>query len=259
MPALYNFSMTEVLAFALVLLRMAGFVVTMPIFGTANVPVQVKILFAFIMTIVIFPQIGWKAMSMDIDSLMIMTLAAKEVFVGLVFGYLARLFFISVTMAGQIMSVSLGLSAAQLFDPMMGESSTSFDQFFVILASIFFLAINGHHIMIAGIFDSFTLVPLNKIGLSFTPFGGFGIIAEQIMAIAVKMSAPILISILFMNVAIAVIGRAVPQINILITSLPLNILAGFFILFLALPLLLWQMHGLVNVTADELFRFVKAL
>ncbi len=259
MPAIYNFSLTEVVAFALVLMRMAGFVIAMPIFGTPNVPVQVKVLLSLVMAFVLFPQIGWKSLSIDIDSVMIITLAVKEVFVGLVIGFLARLFFIAVSMAGQIMDVSLGLSTAQLFDPTMGESSSAFDQFFVILASIFFLAINGHHILIAGLFDSFTLVPLGKVGLSFTPFGGFGMIVEQIMSIAVKMSAPILISILFMNVAVAVIGRAVPQINILITSLPLNILAGFFILFLALPLLLWQMHGLVNVTADQLFRFVKAL
>ncbi len=259
MPNIYTFSMTEILAFALVLLRMAGFVFAMPIFGSNMVPAPVKILFALALTFVLFPQIGWRKLSFDVDSVMIITLAVKELFVGLVLGFLARIFFFAVSMAGEIMSVSLGLSEAQLFDTTMGGSMSSFDQFFVILASIFFLAINGHELLIAGIFQSYSIVPLSKVGLALTPFGSFGIIIETVMLIAVKMSAPILVSILFLNLAVAVVGRAVPQINILITSLPLNILAGFIVLFVTLPLLLWEMHGLSNLTAIELIRFVKAL
>jgi flagellar biosynthetic protein FliR len=168
------------------------------------------------------------------------------------------MFFIGVSMAGQIMSISLGISAAQLFNPTMGESSTAFDQLFVTIASLFFLAINGHHILISGIFDSFALVPIAKTGLALEVFGHFGEVCQKVMAVALKMSAPIMVSILFMNVAIAVVGRAVPQINILITSLPINILAGFFIMMVALPLLLWEMRDFVQMTAGELFRFVKA-
>lgn len=258
MESVYNFNMTELLAFALVLLRMCGFVVAMPIIGTMNVPASAKVLLALAMTFIVFPQVGWQKLAVDLESSQLITYAVKEIFIGFSFGFVARLFFNAVAMAGQIMSVSLGLSAAQLFNPTMGETSTAVDQFYVILASIFFLSINGHHLLISGIFETFSLVPITKSSISILGLGEFGVITQKIMVIALKMSAPILVAILFMNVAIAVMGRAVPQINILVTSLPVNALAGFFMMFVALPLLLWQMTEVLNITTTELFKLIRS-
>jgi len=259
MENVYNFNMTELLAFALVLLRMLGFVVAMPVIGTANIPAQIKILFALTMSFVLFPQVGWQKLTTDIESIAIVTLAIKEVFVGLAFGFIARLFFMAVLMAGQIMSVTLGLSAAQLFNPGVGEVSTAFDQFYMVLATLFFFAILGHHSLISGIFQTFEIVPIQKTSISLLGSSSLAGMTSMVMALAVKMSAPIIIAILFMNVAVAVVGRAVPQINILITSLPINILAGFFVMFIALPLMVWQMSDLLSTTTEELMKYVKTL
>lgn len=257
MESVYNFNPAELLAFSLVLLRMIAFVVTMPIIGSVNVPTSAKILFALLMSFILFPQVGWNKLHVDVESLSIMTLAIKELFIGLTFGFLARMFFMAITMAGQIMSVSMGISSAQLFNPAMGDTSAAMDQFFVTLASLFFFAIQGHHVFIKGIFDTFQIVPLDQMTISFDAFASLGGYTQAITAIALKISAPILVSILFMNLAIAVVGRAVPQINILITSMPINVLAGFLVLFVSLPLLIWQMQDLLNFTAEELFTFIK--
>lgn len=258
MESVYNFNMTEILAFALVLFRMIGFVIAMPIVGTSSVSASTKVLLSLALTFIAFPQVGWAKLTADIESMTIITIAIRELFVGLSFGFLARMFFMAVTMAGQIMSVSLGLSSAQLFNPSVGEVSTALDQFYVILASIFFLAINGHHTLVSGIFETFQIVPIDKELLSFVGLQDFGTLVQKITVVAVKMSAPILMGILFMNLSVAIIGRAVPQINILITSLPINVMVGFFIMFVALPLLIWQMSELLDLTATELFRFVKS-
>jgi flagellar biosynthetic protein FliR len=122
---------------------------------------------------------------------------------------------------------------------------------------MFFYAIQGHHILISGIFTTFDLVPLSKMTIELGGVGSFAVLVSKVTAMALKLSAPIMVAILFMNVAIAVVGRAVPQINILITSLPVNALSGFFIMFFALPLMIWKMTDLVNLTADELFKFIK--
>jgi flagellar biosynthesis protein FliR len=256
--SVYNFSMTEILAFALVLLRMSAFIVTMPVFGASTVPTPIKILFALSMTFVVFPQIGWRQLTADIESLTIVSMAVKEVAVGLFFGFVARLFFSAVSMAGQVMSVSLGISAAQLFNPAMGETSTAFDQLYVALASLFFLSVNGHHLLITGLVDSFHMISLQNTSLHLMGLQDFGVIVQKITVIAVKMSAPLMVTILFMNIAIAVVGRAVPQINILITSLPVNILIGLLVVMFSLPLLIWQMNDLLGVTSTELFRLLKS-
>lgn len=258
MTSLYNFNMKELLAFALILLRIIGFFVSMPIIGSVNVPPSVKVLLSLSMTMVIFPHVGWAKLTSSIEHLDIITLAIKEMFVGLFFGFLARMFFMAITMAGEVTSISMGVSAAQLYNPTMGESSTALDQFYVTIASIFFLSINGHHILISGIYKSFELVPITKTALNLSGLQSFGVLVQTITEIALKMSAPILVTILFTNVAIAVIGRAVPQINILITSLPVNILVGFAVIFAGLPLFILEMHDLINISTAELFKFVKS-
>jgi len=250
--------MTEILAFALVLIRLSGFIVTMPIFGGAMVPTPVKILFALAMAMVIFPQMGWRKLDVDLESLSIVAMAVKEAAVGLFFGFIARLFFSAVSMAGQIMSVSLGISAAQLFNPAMGETSTAFDELYVTLASMFFLSVNGHHVLLSGLVDSFHMVPLQATSIHLMGLQDFGVIIQKVMVIGLKMSAPLMVTILFMNIAIAVVGRAVPQINILITSLPVNILIGLMVVVVSLPLLIWQMHDLLGITSDELFKLLKS-
>lgn len=258
MGSIFDFNTNQLLAFALVLLRMIGCVVSMPIIGTVSVPVSVKVLLSLALTFIFYPQVGWSNLNVGIEELSIINLAIKEIFIGFCFGFVARIFFMAVVMTGEVISISLGISAAQLFNPTMGESSTALDQFYVTLASLFFLSIGGHHLLISGLFQTFTMIPIEQVALNFNGLQEFGSLVQKVMAIALKMSAPVMVTILFTNVAIALIGRAVPQINILITSLPVNILVGFAVMFVSLPLLILEMNDLLNFSTAELFNFIKS-
>ena len=260
MPSIYQFSETEILAFFLVLLRMSAFVVSWPVFGVDNVPSSVKILFAFVLSLLVFPVIGWENMPVttSIESMSIIWLAIKEIFIGLSMGYLARFFFFAVSIMGEIVSVSLGLSSAQLFTPSLGGRATASTQFLLVLATLFFLAVKGHHLFLAGIVDSFRIIPLSDLALSLESFGKIGVFAQEIMVMGLKMCSPLMVSILFLNVMMAVIGRAVPQINVLITSMPVNVMVGLIILIISLPLVMHQMNDLLELTASRLFQMVKS-
>ena len=258
MASLYQFNEMEILAFFLVLLRISGFVVTWPVFGVETVPASVKILLGLILAIILFPSVGWQKLQADLNSQQLVWFAIREVFIGLSIGFLARAFFYIFAVAGQVISVSMGLSSIQLFNPAMGDRLSAFEQFFVGLGTLFFLGIDGHHIFLSGLTDSFTLVPLSGDLISSAFFGQMGAIVHEITTIGVKISAPVLIAILFMNVAMAVIGRAVPQINVLITSLPVNIMVGFLVTFASLPLIIWQMHDLLDLTAERVFQMLKS-
>ena len=259
MENIYNFSETEMLAFALVLFRILGFVISMPVFGTQSVPVQVKVLFSLSMAFILFPVVGYQNLDVALTDVMAANLAIKEIFVGLVFGYLVRIFFMSLSMAGQIISVSLGVASAQLFNPAFGDSGSSFDQFFMILGTLFFLAIEGHHIFIGGIVDTYRLIPIESLSLDFTSFAQVAGIVQEATAVAIKFAAPVFVTILFTNAAMGLIGRTVPQINILITSLPVNTMVGLFVMFISLPMLIWQMEDLLQSTAEMVFSVMKEL
>lgn len=259
MESLYQFSEVQLLAVALVLFRVSAFVIAMPVIGVAQIPVQIKILFALSMTFVMFPVVDWKPLSTELSNAEALLLVAKEVTVGFVFGFLGRMFFMALAMAGQIISVSMGVASAQLFNPAFGESSSAFDQFFLILGTLFFFAINGHHLMIAGMAQTFELIPLYQFSLDLSGFAALIPISEEIIHIALKFAAPVMVTIIFTNLAMGVVGRAVPQINILITSLPVNTLAGLFVLFIGMPLMVWQMQGLMNTTMGAIFQLMKGL
>lgn len=257
MESVYNFKPEELLAFGLVLLRISTFILTMPVIGTASMPNQIKILTALMITFIVFPSVGFQKLALNFDNFDIVTYAIKEVFVGIVFGFFTRLFFMVVTMAGHLMSISMGISQGQLFNPALGDTVSPFDQFYSILATLFFLAVNGHHMFISGIVQTYDIVTLANVNLSFAGLPGVAEMVSHAMATAVQIGAPIMISILMVNVGMALIGRAVPQINILITSLPVNTLAGMLMMIFTMPLLLSEMGSLLNITTNEVFALLK--
>src|ERR1700677_1911891 len=151
--------------FALVLVRISSMFVTMPIVGTRMVPNQVKILLSVATAFVLFPflrthsqlALSWK------DDLILLIL--REAFLGVFMGFLCRMIFMSVEMAGQILSFSIGLSAAQLVNPSFGESSSVMEQFEIVLGTLIFLGINGHHVFFEALYRSFELAPIVAIGI----------------------------------------------------------------------------------------------
>lgn len=254
---IYRFTQVELLSFALILIRVASFLVSWPVFGSGVVPPHVKVLFALLFSFILYPVVGHKVFTSDILSEQIIMLAGREVIIGLVIGYLTRIFFLAVSMAGYLVSTSMGLSTAQILNPMLSENSTAMEQFLTILATLFFLSINGHQIFISAFVQSFEVIPLTQASLSFGGFTHFGSIAQAILIIAIQLSAPILISLLFMNIAMAIVGRAVPQINVLVTSLPVNIMVGFFVLSVSIPYFVWQMRHLLEETTVQVFTMMK--
>lgn len=257
MESVYNFSPTEILGFALVLIRVASFVVSMPVIGTTNVPPQVKLLLAFTITLAIFPAVGWQKLNVDFESFAIVSYALKEAFVGLAFGFFTRMFFMAIMMAGQIMSITVGISSAQLYNPSAGETMSPFDHFYTIVGTLFFLAINGHHLLLSGIVHTFSMIPLIESAVSLQGLQGVTDLVVSATKMALQISAPILISILVVNMAMALVGRAVPQINILMTSLPVTTLAGLAIAFLTMPLLFREFASFLNLTTEQVFALMK--
>lgn len=257
MESVYQFKPEELLGFGLVLLRLSTFIFIMPVIGTAQMPNQIKILTALMLTFIVFPTVGWQKLNLSFDNFDIVTYGLKEMFVGVVFGFFTRLFFMVIMMAGHLMSISMGISSAQLFNPSLGETVSPFDQFYTILATLFFLAVNGHHMFLQGIVDTYSIIPLKDISISFAGLPGVADMVTNAMATAVQIGAPIMISILMVNVGMALVGRAVPQINILITSLPVNTLSGMLVMIFTMPLLLGEMGTLLHSTTNEVFNLLK--
>jgi flagellar biosynthetic protein FliR len=256
---LYQFPEGQIIAFALVLMRIIAFVVTWPVFGSANVPVTLKVLLALILAMMVFPTLHFTNTDLISMGDQIIMMSAREIFIGFSLGFLMRMFFFAVSVMGEIVSVTMGLSAAQLYNPAMGSQSNVVEQFELILATLFFLSFNGHHIFISGMVQSFTTVPVASMSLNYHAFATIGTAVQEILVIGLKMSAPVLVAVFMTNIAMGVLGRAVPQINVLVTSMPVTVMLGLVILIITTPLFVSEMGGLVNVMAEHFFQFMKVI
>lgn len=258
MPGYYNFSEPEILAFIMVFIRMAAFMVSVPVFGVSLIPNPIKILTAVVLAILVFGFVEWRSLTTSFDNLQILWLAGKEAFIGVAFGLLGRMFFYALNVAGELVSISMGLANAQIMNPMTGGHSTTMDQFKVGLATLLFLGLNGHHLFFTGIIQSFDTLPLSLNAVNLAGFKEIGLFGQQIIEIGIKISAPVMVAIFFSNLTIAIVGKAVPQINVLVTSLSVNIAVGFVVMIVALPLLVQQMEGFLELSTLKVFEFFKA-
>ena len=259
MPSIYQFSEIEIITFSLVLLRMSAFIVSWPVFSGTSVPQPLKILMALVIALLVFPVLNTANINAEVLNQQLIWLAVREVFVGVVLGYLCRFFFFVISVAGQLISTSIGLANAQILNPALGTTGSPVEQFQVALATLFFLAINGHHLFLGGLVESFELVPLSVAGLNIQVFSQAGGMVQEIVVMGIKISAPVMVAIFFMNLAMGIVGRAVPQINVLITSLPVNILVGFLVMIVSVPLFIVEMGDLLNMMTERLFYVMKEL
>ena len=251
----------QILMFGLILLRMSAFVATAAIFSIANIPAPLKILAAVVFTIVIFNAVATNEALVRLSESQgdLLLLAGREVLVGIVLGFVTRLFFFAVSMAGEIVSVSTGLGQAQMYNPMMGSMSNAMEQFYSIIATLVFLGMNGHHTLILGIVESFASTPVAELSFGYSSFAEMVMKIQNFFIIGIKISAPVLISMIVIQLGMALLSRVVPQINVMVTSASVTVLIGFLIMFVSLPLLVMQMSDVVDFSMNEFFKFLRTV
>ena len=259
MLSLFYLPEAQILLFALILLRMMAFVVSAAVIGSPTVIVPVKVLFSIVLAVLMFPLVKVQNPDYLVISNEIIGLAAREIIIGLSMGFLTRLFFFAVSMTGDLLSITMGLSSSQLFNPMMGTNGSSLEQFYSTVGTLVFLSINGHHLLIGALTQSFELVPVSSLSMNVGPFGEMALFAQDMFLMAVKMCAPVMVAILATNVGMGILGRAVPQINVLVTSMPVTIMLGIVLVFMTLPLMVIEMNGVLDVTVAKLFAVMKAI
>lgn len=256
---IYNLFELEVFAFLLVLARMSAFIVAWPVFGSMNVPPQVKVLFSILMSIMIYPIVKESMLVPLVSLQQLIFYVMKEVLVGLSLAFVSHLFFFGLQVGSEVISSSLGLSSAQMFNPTIGVQQTPIDTFCFVIGALVFLLINGHHMFLTGLVQSYDIVPATEWGLNIQNFSQIALYGQTVIEFGLKISAPILVSILLINISLAIVSRAVPQINVLVTSMPVNALVGLVIMVVMIPMLINVLGISVEEYVGIFFNTMKAM
>jgi flagellar biosynthesis protein FliR len=256
----YGINHTEIVLFGLMLIRLSCLFVTMPITGARTVPAPVKILFSLAMALVLFSVLKHRMPhpgTISDESLIL--LVGREAFIGVFLGFLARMVFIGVEMAGQLIGFALGFNTAELVNPTAGDPMSLLEQFIALLGTLLFLAIDGHHLIIESLYKSFELAPLGIFRLSPSTLASLPAFIQAVFVMAIKLSAPVVVVLLFVNVALGVVARTVPQINVFVMGFHVNIFVGFFVLVGSIPLIMAVMETDFLSLTSRLFKLMKGL
>lgn len=214
--------------------RILALIGSAPILGNPSVPQRVKIGLAAAITFVVAPVLGTMP-QVEAGSAAGLLILAQQVSIGLAMGLAMRVIFTGVETAGQLIGLQMGLGFATFFDPQNGAQTPVMGQFLGMIATLAFLGLNGHLLMIEVLVQSFRELPV--LGQPFSPFGwklvaGWG---GEIFRAGVLLSLPVVAVLLIVNLALGIMTRAAPQINIFAIGFPITLGAGLLVLTVTLP------------------------
>ncbi|MEW6754754.1 MAG: flagellar biosynthetic protein FliR [Candidatus Latescibacterota bacterium] len=222
--------------FLLVLLRVSALLIVAPIFGHRLYLARAKVGLAFMVSLVLFPLVAQQHVPPPAHLLPYALMALREVAMGLILGFAVLLLFIGVQFAGQMAGLQMGYGIVNVLDPQSAEEVSVVGQFLNLLAILLVLTLDGHHLILRGLMTSFQAVPLGGVVLKAPVMHKIVVLSSQIFVIAVKISAPVLIALLLISVALGVLSRTVPQMNVFIVGFPVQLAVGLLVLLASLPL-----------------------
>ncbi len=226
---------TLLAAFLWPLSRILALVATAPIFGNPSIPIRVKLGLAIAITILVMPLVEKSLPPIDPASGAGLIILMQQAFIGIAIGFVMRVVFVAVEMAGELIGLQMGLSFAIFFDPHSSGQIDIVGRFLGVIASLAFLAIDGHLMMIALISQSFGTLP---VGVEGTTEGTLTTLANwggEIFKSGLQLSLPVLTVLLITNLALGVLTRVAPQLNIFAVGFPLTLAIGLFLLALSMP------------------------
>jgi flagellar biosynthetic protein FliR len=234
MEALLEELAPQSLLFILIASRLSAMMVVAPVFSSRSFPVRAKAAIVILLSYVTLPVVGGSVeIPANLGVVAFALLVGKEILIGAAFGLVAQMLFAAVQVAGGLIDINAGFAIASVIDPASNLNITVLGRYYNLVAMTAFLAIGGHQWLVAGIVESFSLAPVTEMPSTGAIVGGVLAHADDIFLVALMIGAPILVTLFVSDIALGILARAVPQMNVFIVGLPLKIvlaLAGTAVL-----------------------------
>jgi flagellar biosynthesis protein FliR len=254
---LVNFGATKLQLFVLLSMRIGGLLMTAPFFSHRSIPRQIMVAMTLGLALVLLPLMSGVGLPQPGSFIELAVLCLKELLVGVLMGLVFSVIFLGMTLAGSIVGFQIGFSMVSIVDPHTPEPVSVLGEFWFLLGTLIFLIINGHHMVISGLVDSFRVIPL---GLS-TPSGAVGEwfikYSAFVFVLAVKFAAPVIVTVFLTDVVLGVMARTMPQMNVFIVGFPLKIFAGLFMIAVSLPMFVFLLSHFCTDADRELAHLMR--
>ena len=214
--------------------RIGACLMVAPIFGATYVPPRVRLVIAGGIALIIAPLVP-EPLGVVPFSAAGMLITVQQVVIGIALGFCMQVVFDAVNLGGQVLSNSMGLSFAYNMDPLHGAQTPVLGQFYTLLVTLTFLALNGHLRLIEILVDGFRTLPIGTAGLG--PEGLWTVVrwGSSLFSGALSISIPGVTALLIVNMAFGVMSRAAPSLNLFAVGLPVSLVFGLVIMTVGLP------------------------
>ncbi len=223
--------------FLLVLARLTAAIVAAPLFGARSVPIHTRVGLAIVLSLIVLPLSERDLEGAPTDLFAFASALGTEVILGIAIGVGIMLVFQGLEMAASLVSVQMGFGIGQVFDPISGQMSGTLEQFYRVIITLVFFAINGHYLVVMGFLAMFEVVPPGEATLAViagdrvVPFFG------TLLVSAVQIALPVFGALVLTDLALALVNRTVPQMNALVVGFPVKIGVGLIVLGASMPML----------------------
>lgn len=247
-----NILISDFITGLFVFLRIAGVIFIAPIFGHGSIPVIAKIFLAIVITYMLMFLVKDFQFNQEQGLLMLALTGAKELITGMIIGFAFNIVLWGIAFGGMIIGQETGFGVAAIFNPSVEFENNIIGDFYYLIALMVFLLINGHHFIIQSIHSSLKLIPLGTYVIDGDVLREVVKYAGGVFVIAIKIAAPILVSFFLVHVAMGVISRMIPQMQVFFVALPLQMILGLMLIASAAPIFIYMIRNLLAAYQDGL-------
>lgn len=248
----YNFTLL-----LMIFMRMSGCIMFNPILGRRNIPTVFQVGLTLMLTLFTYPLVP--AQALEIGSFLVFfVVAIKELLVGFIIGFIIQMFMSIILVSGEMIDMQLGISMSKVYDPASNVSMPLSASYINIMFILIFFAANGHLTLVQIFTKLCTIVPYGDKFVNASVFQSLVSLFSLILIYAVKIALPVLAAELITEIAVGIVMRAVPQIDVFTISIQLKVIIGFAVILIMVPPLAAFLERLINLMFDNISHIFSA-
>lgn len=247
----------ETQKFVFVFVRVLAMIWLLPLFESRVIASGYKMGLSLIIAFLLFQTVADPPVAGDSGLLLLGV--AKEVLIGISMGFFVRVLFAMVTAAGELVSLQCGLSFARVMDPAMLSNVTVLEQFKSLLAVMIFFGIDGHHVLLRGISVSLKEIPLGAVVVRPALFQFMVSSTAKLFAASLKICAPVVVTLFLVDLALGMLARMIPQVNVFVEGASMKILITIGLLAVSLNLIVPVIAGLFKGMDTDILKILRCL
>jgi flagellar biosynthetic protein FliR len=229
--------------FGLVLARVGGLLVAAPVFGARQVPAQSKIGLAVMLSLIFTPLQIARVEAVPAGAVAFGILAGRELLIGLAVGFAVSLIFTGIQVGSHLVGIQMGFGLGGVLNPHNESASGVIDGFYAVLATVIFFTANGHHAVLAALARTFELAPVAGGEIPVVNPVQVMALLQSVLVVALRIALPAIAALLLADVGLGMVGRAAPQMQVMVEGMPVKIAVGLILLAVSAPTSAMLMHA----------------